>query len=122
MPDPKLKDAMEEIKAVLEKYDIGAEVILASETHLEYLHAYDPTWSCASIEKLPDGTHGIRVRAKLADFPDREAQKKCLEQTVGMFAGFYDAMEKSQEVMVTVMKMVGEVLEFEHITTEEPQS
>lgn len=37
MPDAKLKEAMEEIKAVLTKHDIAAIVLLQSQTHSEFL-------------------------------------------------------------------------------------
>lgn len=119
MPDPKLKEAMEEIKSVLKKYDIGAEVILASETHLEFLHEYSPTWSCARIEKGPDGGYGVRIRSKLEDFPSKKAQKKCMEATVGMFAGILDAMVKSQNNMMVVIAMLGKRFHIEHMSKEE---
>lgn len=42
---PKLKIAMEEIKAILKKHDIGACVMLHTPGHMEYLNHIDPSYS-----------------------------------------------------------------------------
>lgn len=89
MPDPKLQAAAEEIKDIMKKHDIGGLIVLASPTHLEFLHKFDPSWSCASYEVI-EGLEGIRIRCKREDFPSVEAQKKSLEDTVGMMMGIGD--------------------------------
>jgi len=60
-PDPKLKEAIAEIKKVCEKYDCGGVLILANQTHGEYL-VHFPTWS----KCFYDG-EGLRFRAKGKD-------------------------------------------------------
>jgi hypothetical protein len=59
--DPKLKGAMEEIIAVMKKYDIGGHVALASgKGHSQYLNfVTEPTWSCLTREGK-----GVRFKAK----------------------------------------------------------
>jgi hypothetical protein len=47
---PKLKKAMEEIKAVLNKHDIAASVILHTPGFTEYLNHVDTSYSCVTIE------------------------------------------------------------------------
>jgi hypothetical protein len=47
---PKLKNAMEEIKAVLKKHDIGASVILHTPGFTEYLNHIDTSYSCLTFE------------------------------------------------------------------------
>lgn len=47
---PKLKMAMEEIKAIIKKHDVGAIVVLHSPGHCEYLNALEPSYSCVKIE------------------------------------------------------------------------
>lgn len=49
--DPKLKEAMEEIDAIMKKYDIGGFVHLTSMSHAEYKLYLEPTWSMASYEE-----------------------------------------------------------------------
>jgi hypothetical protein len=59
--DPVLKQAMEEIKSVLAKYDIGGHVVLSSKSHGEFLFHF-PTWSKAQWQG-PE----IRFKAKGKD-------------------------------------------------------
>lgn len=86
---PKLKTAMEEIKAILAKHDIGAMVVLHTPGHSEFLNKLNPSYSCI----IQTGDH-IRFRSKLADYGgDKNAwQKKttdslnllqCITETVG---------------------------------------
>lgn len=54
--DPKLKVAMEEIKAVLKKHDIAGVVVLHNNDgpghgHGEYAMVLDPSYSCASLNE-----------------------------------------------------------------------
>jgi hypothetical protein len=69
--DPKLKQAVEEIKIVLKKYDCNASIILVSPSHAEYLFHIDSSWS---VMKFEDGQNAIRFRSKKDDFPSKEAQ------------------------------------------------
>lgn len=59
--DPVLKQAMQEIQAVLTKYEIGGHVILSSKTHGEFLFHF-PSWSKAQWEGKD-----IRFKAKGKD-------------------------------------------------------
>lgn len=114
MPDPKLKIAAEEIKAVLQKHDCAAVVVLASETHLEYLHHVTPSWSCAKLEG-----NVLRIRAKREDFASVEAHKKCLSDTIGMVVGFLDAANNTAAQMQEVACVIARQIEFSHFTKEE---
>jgi len=60
---PKLKVAMEEIKAILAKNDIAGMVLLHTPGHGEYFIKVDPTYSCAFIEN-----EKLRIRSKLAEY------------------------------------------------------
>lgn len=113
MPDPQLKTAMEEIKAVLRKYDIAGIVFLGSQSHSEFLLGINPSWSCAKFE----AENELRIRAKREDFPSLEAQKKCLTDTVGMLAGFRDLAENAQENLGNVLAMLGKHIEISHRST-----
>lgn len=114
MPDPKLKIAAEEIKAVLLKYDCAAIVILCSESHLEYLHHVTPSWSCAKLEG-----NELRIKAKREDFPTLEAQKKCVTDTIGMVVGFLDAANNTAAQMTEVARLLATQFEFSHFTKHE---
>ncbi len=60
---PKLKNAAEEIKQILLKYDIAANVVLHTPGHSEYLLHITPTYSCAWHEN-----DVIRFRARKEDY------------------------------------------------------
>lgn len=78
---PKLKTAMEEIKAVLKKHDIAAFILLHTPGFTEYLNKLDPTYSCAFL--TADGE--MRVRLKQAELPGgRDEAKKIAEDTYNM--------------------------------------
>lgn len=49
--NPKLKMAMDEIKATIKKYDIAGVVIIHTPGYSEYLNAVSPSYSCAKINK-----------------------------------------------------------------------
>lgn len=59
---PKLKKAAEEIKQILQKYDIAANVILHTSGHSEYLLHITPTYSCAWLE---DGMVDLEQEKKI---------------------------------------------------------
>jgi hypothetical protein len=79
---PKLKKAMEQIKAIIEENDIAGTVVLHTPGWGEFYAKLDPSYSCAKIE----GEH-LRVRAKLQeDFSgDKAAWEKKVSDTYNMF-------------------------------------
>lgn len=80
--DPKLKEALEEIKPILNKYDCMAAMVLVSPTHSEYLNHLTASWSVMKIETSPGGESAIRFRSKLEEWPSKEAQRRATECSV----------------------------------------
>ena len=109
---------MAEIEVILKKYDCGAIVTLASPGYTEFLYEISPSWSCAWFERLP-GKDGlwIRVRAELADYPSKGAQRKAITDTVSMFLAFAKRAEADHELMTRLVAMIGkttDILHWEH--------
>lgn len=52
---PKLKKAMEEIKKVMNKYDIGGVVVIHTPGFSEYLNKIDPSYSALSFNRDGSG-------------------------------------------------------------------
>jgi hypothetical protein len=98
--------AIEEIKEIVKKYDLAAMVAVSSPDEIAYLKAISPSWSCAWVEPVPGGGVAIRVKAKLADFPSRDAQKKTVEVTVGMFMGFQNFLEATAFEMSQIVTLL----------------
>lgn len=85
---PKLKKAMEEIKAIVDKYDIGACVMLHTPGFTEYLNKLDPSYSCVLYEMV-EGERGIRFRARKQDYNgDIEKRNQVIKDTVNMLDSF----------------------------------
>lgn len=55
MSDPKLKEAMSEITAILKKHDIAGVINLVSPTHSEFRYEIDPNWGCGYWEDKDKG-------------------------------------------------------------------
>lgn len=99
--------ASDEIKAVLEKYDVAAMVVITDQTDTAFLRRIDPTWSCSWMEEGGDGTQ-VRIRSRLKEDygGDKERQKRELEATVGMFIHFMTWCEETRGAMVNVTAML----------------
>lgn len=92
---PKLKKAMEEIKAIVKKYDIAAIVVLHTiegepwhepdgSIHAsgfsEYLFSINPSYSAASLHD-----DRFQVKGKAAHYSSKEERDKRMSATVNMF-------------------------------------
>lgn len=106
MSDPILKDAAEEIKAILRKHDIAGVFMLQSKSHAEWVHQISPSWSAAKLEDK-DGRTILRVRCKREDFPSKEAQKECLELTTGMLMAFITFAERLKSDLTPMIMAIG---------------
>lgn len=86
--DPRLKEAMAHIKAILQRYDLAAHVHLGSATHTEFLY-YFPTWSIAQLVTA-GGQAGIQIRSNKRDYPNPEAQRRAAAATLHFLLRFRD--------------------------------
>lgn len=118
MPDPKLKEAIEEAKAILKKHDIGGIVLLSSQTHTEFWMDLEPSWSCAKSE----GEHGIRIKAMRADYPNEETHKKVLADTAGLILGLADTTRLVTHQLDAVIRMMAAKFKIQHYSILEGQS
>jgi hypothetical protein len=108
---PKLKKAMEEIKAILKKHDVGGVVILHTPGHSEYLHKLDPSYSCAKV----DGNE-VRIRAKLQeDFKgDKDAWYKKVRDTVNMFNLLASTCGNTAMSLFEISQKLDSIVDAEH--------
>jgi len=107
---PKLKIAMEEIKAILKKHDIAASVVLHTPGHSEYLLKINPSYSCAFCE----GNH-IRIRAKLQqDFNgDKNAWSQKVSDTYNMIDLLGKVSGETALSLFDIMDLLNKVVEAE---------
>lgn len=105
MPDPILKTAAEEIKAILKKHDIAGMMMLQSPDGAEFVRVIDPTWSCAKIQATPMGP-AIRIKAHHSEFQNKEEQKKCVERTIGMVFAFHHQSDQDMKSMAQLIEVL----------------
>jgi hypothetical protein len=107
--DPRLREAMDEIKAVCKKYDIGAQVILASESHVEFLAELTPTWSVCSWEQ---GGRGIRFKS--TNIVDKEEKKRRVEASCHMILATRDMLVNHYNMYAQLAEVLAKHLDIEH--------
>lgn len=108
---PKLKQAAEEIKAILAKYDIGGIVLLHTPGFAEFVKHVNPSYSCCTL--APDGE--LRIKAKLADFNgDKAAWKKTVEDSLGMIHAFTSMGGFIMLPLMELEERVSKIVDAEH--------
>lgn len=105
--DPKLKAAMDEIKPILEKYDVMAAMILVSPTHSEFLNSFNTTWSVMGFEEDADGALNIRFRSKRGDWPTKEAQDAATLASTHALTTVVEWSRKTNDAFRSVIAQLG---------------
>ncbi len=104
--DPKLKEAMAEIRAILHKHDISAFVSLASPTHVEYgLFVEKPSWSMIKWNDDKDSFV----------FQLRTAHPEYTDQTAHMLYGIRDTSIYIASAVAEMLDRLEKVVDVEHM-------
>lgn len=111
--------AIEEIKAILRKYDLAGTVIVQSPKEAAYLTEISPSWSCARFEEHTEGTM-LRIRSKLAEYGgDVAKQKETVEHTLGMLMTLRNQSARMVDGMDSVVAMIADTFpNFAHVEQE----
>lgn len=115
----KILPVMDEISALLKKHDMVGLIIVGNETHCDWRMDVASSWSCARVESEDEKGLAIRIRAKRADYPTLEAQKRCVEATVGTFVTFGHTMTKLNEQLDTLLIGISKQVDFLGKSTDE---
>jgi len=107
--DPDLKEAMLKIQEIMDEYEIGGSIALASKTHAEFLYHF-PKWSIVQLVK----PSGVRIRSKREDFSSKEAQHKANEETCHLVARTRDSSGKAFMVFEDIFKQLDKQFDIEH--------
>ena len=113
-----LDPVLAEIDAVLKKHDVMGLVLVSNKTHLDWRIHVEASWSCAKLERDKDGV-AVRIRSKSTDFPSREAQKLCNEQTIGTFVTMIDAMRNISKQVEHLLVVVAKHIKFTGMSMDE---
>lgn len=111
--DPKCREAIFKIKEIAEKNDLGIYCIVASKTHIEYLHCMDsPSWSNIKLKPLKDGkaAYILQHRGKSQGQIGHERS----EATMGMIFGFRDMVTNTFAILDGLCKEFGKALGTSH--------
>lgn len=100
---------MEEIKAILNNYDIAALVVLHTPGHSEYVMHVNPSYSCATF----DGDL-LRIKAQRADFPTVEAWQEKVANTSNMLALIGETGARISMNILDIGERVDKIVKAEH--------
>lgn len=106
--DPKLKEAISEIVAICQKYDVAGFISLASKTHCEFRNQL-PTWSPVFFEG-----ENLRFRAKRVDYATKEEHAKAVERGAWIVKNMKDMSALSFNNFDRIDKMMSQVIDVEH--------
>lgn len=112
--DPKLRAAMADFRRLCVKYDIGAYMVLASESHLEFgLQIAEPSWSVLSwmdAKNAPPGAKTIRFKHR----PKTAEGKEHSNATSNMVLGIRDQLGNAFLMFNQLAKQLQDTLDIEH--------
>lgn len=108
---PQLKEIMSEIKAVLQKHDVAAYILLHEPGFSEYLISIEPSWSIIRLEK-----NSVRFRSKLnEDFGgDQDAQLDANTRTANLVCHFSDVLANGAALFGRLEKVLNKTWQIEH--------
>ncbi len=102
---PKLKVAMEEIKAILKKHDIAGVISLHTPGHGEFFMGIEPTYSCAKL--MPNGVH---FKAKKEDYNNELKRHTDMRDTVNMITILTDLTAKNAYNLIGVSEELNKLI------------
>lgn len=123
---PKLKEAAEEIKAILKKHDIAAVVLLHTPGFGEFINHFTPSYSCV---KLVNDGKALEIKASAAEYPDKEEKHRVIGDTYNMLTILCEMGAHQVEQLFalhdTMTQAMGGNVEIEHgdttITPHKPE-
>ena len=111
MSDPKLLEARDRIRAVLNELDIAGHVILHNAPgSVEIFIKFDPSYSKISFDPPV-----VRVRSKIEDYNgDADAQRRDLEATASLVHCFAESLATNAMMMLDLSKVIDEKVDARH--------
>jgi hypothetical protein len=107
---PKLRTAMDEIKAIIRKHDIAAVVVLHTHGNGEHFIKVDPSYSCAKILTFVKGESGISIKSN--EIP-KEKKHQVITDTVNMFGILCDLVGEKAMALIKINEMLEKKLDIE---------
>jgi len=111
--DPKLKEALAEIRAICTKHDIAGYIALISQTHGEFGLEVTPSWSCAKWEDKSEGV--LRMRIKESEV-GKEKADTLAENTAHMIYQLRDLTALGFSYAAKLAELFGKQVGVEHVS------
>lgn len=104
--DPKLREAMAEIKEVMKKHNVGGFLAIGNKTHFEFAVAIDiPTWSTIRFT-TENGLAHLKLHTK--------SRKEDTEATVGLVVNLQDLCALGFQQLDIMKAQIEKHVEIEH--------
>ena len=110
MSDPKLKEVMAEVRAVLRKHDVAGYMILASPIASEFGLEIDPSWSAVRWEDKNTGK--LRIKASTKEL-GQDAAHKLVDNTVHMIFAMGDLCNHGFQQFTSIARLLRQHVEIE---------
>ncbi len=106
--DPKLREAMSQIEAIIKENDIGGFVIIGSKTFYEFKSFIDtPSWSQIVFHKKDGETAAVTFKARMKTNPqDTEASMGLLHSIRDMSGRLYMQTQEMINAFTQHIKVV----------------
>lgn len=101
--DPVLREAMDKIKAIVNEYDICAEILLVSENSGEFLFKPEATWNYTTVEPTEDKEQ-MRIRFKINPAHSREMMDRKLTASAHVLVTM---AQRADHVLTSSTHMLG---------------
>lgn len=112
-----LRALSNEIKELLVKHDVAGMVNIIGKDSSEFLMHIEPSWSCLTFEKDPDGKP-IALRFKSAMKTGSPEEKERGRLTISMVCGFLDLIVIQFGNLNGLKQMLAEHVEIYHVQEE----
>lgn len=108
---PKLKMAMEEIKAIIKKHDIAAAIVIHTPGHSEYLNALNPSYSCMEY----GGRGKVTFKTKSSHYGgDKKKRDQMAKDTSNMLHAIGMTAGQQAMTIIELSKFFDDFIKAEH--------
>lgn len=113
MAEPNMQEAADKIVAVLKEHKLMGAVFISSQERSGFIHEMSPPWSC-----IQSNDNEIRIKSSRADFPDLEAQKKVVADSIGGLMGMIQNNKHVFQTLNGLILAISEKIEIVHVAND----
>lgn len=111
---PRLGELVKRVADLFAEFDVMGAVCVADENAAEFFVSIDPGFSVISVGRLEaDGGMPVRIRAKVSDYPSREACHAAVQSTCSALVDFRGGLQQVEAQCSHLLAVMGQHVEME---------